>query len=288
MIDLLIAIVLSAIIPNLFKLAQKKECRQPPIITLNYLMCVVIVIANFFISKSQGAIFGVTLTDVEMNSIILSAVIGVVCGVFYYLGFYFFQKAVRQSGAALSSAFGKMGILVPIILSVIIWREYPKALAVVGICLSVFAIFFTYFDFKSFRFNQIHAVLIVLFLFGGMGDFSNKLFQKYCLQSHSMIFLFFIFVSALLASLKDMKSIKNITKNEFIIGLFLGIPNMLTATFLIRALFALPAFIVFPMFSGATIILAMLLSALFYKEIPSRKQLVAICMIIVALVMINL
>ena len=288
MIYLTLAIILSATIPNLFKLAQKKECRQPPIITFNYLMCVIIVVANLIINKSYNLIVKSNLSSVEASSILIAIIIGVACGGLYYLGFFFYQKSVRASGASLSSAFGKMGIIIPVVLSAIIWREYPTTLAIIGICLALFAIFYTYFDFKSFNFKQIHTVLLIFFLFGGLGDFSNKLFQKYCLEEHNMIFLFFIFVAALLLSLKDMRKIKKPKKEEVLIGLSLGIPNMLTAAFLIKALFVLPAFIVFPMFSGATIIMTMLISAIFYKDIPNKKQLSAILLIVVALVLINI
>ncbi len=288
MIYLILAIILSAIIPTLFKLAQKKECRQPPVITFNYIMCVIIVIASFVINKSYELFGNTGLSSMETRSILISLAIGVACGGFYYLGFYFYQKAVRVSGAALSSAFGKTGIIIPVVLSAIIWREYPTVLAVIGICLSLFAIFYTYFDFKSFSFKQIHTALIVFFAFGGLGDFSNKLFQKYCMEEHNMIFLFFIFVTALLLSLIGMKNIKKPRKEEVLIGLLLGIPNMLTASFLIKALFVLPAFVVFPMFSGGMIIMAMLLSAIFYKEMPSKKQFRAIILMVAALVLINI
>ena len=165
MLYLLMAIVCSASIPNLFKLAHKRDCRQAPIITFNYLMCVIIVVASFWFTQSAKQIFTPNMSDVARQSLITAVLIGVVCGALYYLGFYYYQKAVRVSGPALSSAVGKTGIIIPIILSVVIWCEYPSFFAIAGICLALFAIFYLYFDFKLFSFNQIHIVLIVFFLF---------------------------------------------------------------------------------------------------------------------------
>ena len=285
MLYLLGAIFCSAIIPTIFRFAQIKKCKQAPVLSFNYVMCLLIVAASYFTSKNY---LPVNISGEYGRSLILSVAIGIVCGALYYFGFFFYQKSVSVSGAAMSSAFGKMGVIIPVALSAVFWKEYPTWFAAIGIALALCAVALSYFDFKSFSFTKLHLVLIVFFFIGGLADFTNKIFQKYCLAQHEMFFLFFVFLSALIFSLKETISDKKPDKKEILIGLSLGIPNMLTAFFIIRALYLLPAFIVFPMFSGGTILLALILSLILYKDMPSKKQIISIFMIVVALIMLNI
>jgi drug/metabolite transporter (DMT)-like permease len=248
-------------------------------------MCLIAVLVGFFISNPD---IRLTFSGEYVKSLALSAAIGSACGMLYYFGFFFYQKAVRISGAAMSSAFGKIGIIIPILLSAVIWKEYPALLAVAGIVLALMAILVNYFDFKSFNFNNLHPVLIIFSIVSGLGSLANKVFQKYCLTEHEFIFMFFIFVSALLLSLKATLREKKPDRHEVLTGLMLGIPNTLTSFFLIRALFSLPAYIVFPMSSAGGIVFALVFSLIFFKDKPTKKQAVTIAMIAAALVMINI
>ena len=218
----------------------------------------------------------------------IAATIGILCGGLYYLGFVFYQKSVRASGVAMSSAFGKMGVIVPVLLSAAVWREYPTIMAVAGILVALFAVFLSFFELKSFSFKNLHSVLLIFFLVGGLGDFSNKVFQKYCLAEHEFVFLFFIFGTALLFSLKPTIKEKKPAPKEILLGVALGIPNMLTSFFLIRSLYALPAYVVFPTFSGGTIVFSLILSLVIYKDKLSARQLISIALIAIAMVLINI
>ena len=285
MLYLLGAIICGAAIPTIFRWAHIKNLRQAPVLTFNYIMCLIAVIAGFFITNPD---ISLTFSGAQGKSLALPAVIGVICGVSYFYGFFFYQKAVRASGAAMSSAFEKIGIVIPILLSAAIWKEYPAFLAVAGIVLAIAAILVNYFDFKSFNFSSLHAVLILLSVVSGLSSFINKVFQRYCLAEHEFIFMFFIFVSALMLSLRETLKDKRPDRGEMLTGLLLGIPNMLASFILIRALFSLPAYIVFPMFSAGAIVLALVFSLIFFKDRPTKKQAVSIAMIAAALVLINI
>ena len=196
MLYLFLAIISSAAIPMFFRLAQIKKCRQEPVLTFNYIVCILFVVVLFLIS---GGSVDITFSGETGQSLMLAAAIGIVCGGLYYLGFVFYQKSVRASGVAMSSAFGKMGVIVPVLLSAIVWREYPTIMAVVGILAALFAVFLSFFELKSFSFKNLHSVLLIFFLVGGLGDFSNKVFQKYCMaRARVCVLVFHIWHSAAL------------------------------------------------------------------------------------------
>jgi drug/metabolite transporter (DMT)-like permease len=55
----------------------------------------------------------------------LTVIMGGVNGALYLLGFVLLQYNTRKNGVVLSSVFIKLGLLVPMVLSVFLFREIP-------------------------------------------------------------------------------------------------------------------------------------------------------------------
>jgi multidrug transporter EmrE-like cation transporter len=70
-------------------------------------------------------------------------------------------------------------------------------------------------------------------------------------------------------------------------GALIGIPNFFSAKLLLMALGQLPAVIVYPTFSVATILAVTLIGVLFFKEKLRKLQWAALTVILTALVMLN-
>ena len=75
---------------------------------------------------------------------------------------------------------------------------------------------------------------------------------------------------------------------EVLFGILIGIPNYFSARFLLQSLNALPAIIVYPTYSVATIVVVSLAGVCFFRERLGRRQKVAILAILAALVLLNL
>ncbi|WP_413228408.1 SMR family transporter [Clostridium sp. CS001] len=217
--------------------------------------------------------------------------LGVIGGVFFFLSFVYYQKSVRENGAALSGTFGKLGILVPMIFSVVIWREIPGLMQWIGIFMALFSILFVNLSSKKDTVNNrsITLTLILLFIFGGMAEFQNKLFQQYALTAYKDVFLFFTFVIAFFLSLYFViKSKQKIMKKDLLIGFLVGIPNLFSSYFLIMALNSISTSIAFPIYSAGSIIFISLGEVILYKEKLSKKNQFAILVVILALTLINI
>ena len=65
-------------------------------------------------------------------------------------------------------------------------------------------------------------------------------------------------------------------------------PNYFSARFLLLSLSAVPAVIAYPSYSVGTIVLIALVGKVFFKERLSRRQLVAMGVILAALILLNL
>jgi len=283
MIDLILAIIFSAMIPVLLKYAHKRDLADEVILTFNYVIALIfsLILMMFKIDSYKVLL----IQDSDINKLI---VIGLLTGLAYYGAFYFYQKSVKDNGVSLSIAVGKMGIIIPMLLSLFLWKEIPETIQWMGIIISMIAIGIINISPKEFKGAKFKTSLLLFFVIGGLGDFFNKLFQVSVGSAYKDLFLVVVFGSALVASLFMTIKHKNITKMSILFGIMVGLPNMLTAFYLISALSKMNATVVFPMYSGGAIMLSMLWSMFAFGEKLKMKEIAGIIMILIALILINL
>ena len=132
-------------------------------------------------------------------------------------------------------------------------------------------------------------LLLLLLLGGGSGDAMAKIFETWGDPSLASHFLLYTFLTALILCLALMKyKQQRIGRAELLFGLAIGIPNFFSAKFLLAALNSLPAVIVYPTYSVATMLVVTLAGALFFREKLNRNQWLALVIILLALVFLNI
>jgi drug/metabolite transporter (DMT)-like permease len=301
MIYLILAIVSSSLISIIFKYTEDSKSNRYAINTFNYIIATSISfvmlkdfkIFRFDWFKTLFQEMKPVLNDEALfskdASMAWAVIIGLVTGVLYYLGFYLYQYNVKHNGAGLSTTFMRLGILVPTILSMILFKEMPNAFQIIGILLAVTGIIIVNSSMKSKLVRQINFGLLLLFFVGGIADFNAKIYQNYALSKYESLFVFYIFFTALLISL-FMLWYKNrsIRKVDVMAGLIVGIPNQLTSVFLLKALAVYPASLVFPIFSSGTILFVNLVSILLFKTKLNKKQYLAMGIILLSLIFLNI
>lgn len=301
MIYLFIAILCSASIALIFKFSENNNLNRYVVTSFNYLtafsISIIIILfnlnifhdlnGNFFneffrvFVKSEG-------TFSNLSSLIWAFIIGNIAGVFFFLAFYLYQKCIRENGVSLSGAFSKLGILLPVFLSIIFWKEYPNNIQAVGITLSILSIIIVNIPSKGENF-KLNYLLILLFVFGGFAEFSNKLFQNYALVIYKEVFLFFVFFSAFWISLLfAFKSTKIIKKKDVLTGIIVGIPNLFSSFFLILSLQEINTSIAFAAYTSGSILLINIFGILLFKEKLKKNELISIFLIIFALTFMNI
>lgn len=223
------------------------------------------------------------------SSLIWAFVVGVPSGILFFLAFIYYQKGINENGAGLAGAFSKIGILIPMSVSIVLWNEIPTAPQSIGIALSLISILMVNISFRQFSLDELRLTLLALFLFSGLAEFSNKVFQKYGAIEHKLVFLFFVFFTAFLISAVFLLwRRKKPEPGATITGFLVGLPNLFCAYFLILALDEIKASVVFPIYTATTIVLINLGSYVIFKERLKRKEKLSVGLTIVALVLINL
>lgn len=303
MLHLLAAIACSTAIALILKHGEERNHQRFVILSANYLTATVV---SLFLVLRKGLFRYIPMGSFQElfaqlqeghttdgflghgSTALWALVIGVPTGVLYFLGFYYYQRSVKESGVGMAGSYAKMGILVPMILSVLFWREYPTGIQWAGMALALAAIATSNLRFSGGRnpFREARPVLLLLFLSCGISEFTNKLYQRYGMIEMKDLFLFCLFFTALLVSLFKVRGRPK--ASEVITGLAVGVPNFFASFFLINALSQLPAAVVFPAYSSGSIALICLGGRFMYGERLSRREMVAVALTMTALLLINL
>ncbi|MBU2515297.1 DMT family transporter [bacterium] len=302
---LFLTIICSSAIGLSFKYSEKNYMHRYTITTANYVTAsaigLILVIKNGLIipegSLSAEQFFEEFSRVVSLNSGVLSVtgswiwslLVGILNGVFFLFALIVFQKSIGENGIALSAMSSRLGVLIPMSISIILWNELPNRFQVFGIILAICSIVLVNLNFNQGRSGNVKPSLIMLFIFAGGGIFCNKLFQKYALLQYKNLFLFFVFTTALLISLYFLRTKhEQANRNDILVGIVVGVFNLLSNYFMILALNELKASVVFPITSAGAIIMMTLGGWLFFKEHLRPKDLVAVIMTLFALVLINI
>ncbi|HPQ40255.1 MAG TPA: hypothetical protein PLV45_07755 [bacterium] len=304
MIFVILAICCSASIALIFKSSETRGRNRYAVTAMNYLTATAVsagMIAQSGLSlnlppsfrDAAAAISAAIRTNHRLTSpetgLIWAITAGLVAGMIFFAAFIAYQVSVNRHGASISGAYAKIGILVPMILSLVIWRQYPTAVQWAGILAAVAAMILVNIDSLSLQRTRVKWSLLLLFLFGGLAEFSNKLFQNYGMQEQKPVFLLAVFGSALICSTAVMvQRHRRIRHTDLLTGIAVGIPNLFSSFFLIRGLESVPAGVAFPVFGAGTIAVVNLGGYAVFGEVLTRKEWVAMVFIGVSLMLVNL
>ena len=278
MIFLLLAVCSSSMVAIMMRVSSDRISANLSMLATNYLICSLLGLAY--------AGFDVVALSIPGFSVTLW--LGLVSGVLYLAGFVAFQTNTRKYGIVLSSVFMKLGLLVPIVMSVLFFREMPSFTQITGFGIAVFAIVLINWS-KEENGKRFGIGLIVMLLLSGGADAMAKIFETFGPESLSQQYLFYTFATAfvlcliLVAQKREKPGFM-----EFLCGTLIGVPNFFSAKFLLGALGQLPAVVVYPTFSVGTLLIVTLSGVVVFKERLRKVQWFALVAIIGALILLNI
>jgi len=277
MIYLLLAVLSSTAISVLMRLSTGKVRANRSMLVVSYLVCAVLsaVYADFQLFSPQADGFAFTL------------LLGIASGGVYLGGFMMLQANTRKNGIVLTSVFMKLGLLVPMALSVLCFGETPTWLQITGFVIAVGAI--VLINLKKEPGSRFGFGLILLLLLSGSCDAAAKIFSLYGpaqLESQYLFYTFFVAFALCLIPAFYNKEKPGLT--ELLFGICIGVPNFFSSKFLLAALAQLPAVVVCPSFSAGTLLLITLTGVMAFRERLRAVQWVAVAAIFIALILLNI
>lgn len=275
---LLLAIFCSAMISITMRLSDGKVKSRFSMLAVNYLVCGILgaLYADFSRFSTSMAGFGITVGLALANGAMLLG------------GLILLQICTRKNGVVLSSLFMKLGLLVPFAVSILFFEEMPTWLQVVGFGVSIGAI--AVFNLKKEADgNRFGISLILLLLLNGGVDTAIKTFEALgpaALSDHFLCLSFsvaFVLCMGLVLAKRERPDGK-----ALLYGGMIGIVNFFSSKFVLAALMQIPAVVLFPTYSVATMLVVTLCGVIFFKERLEKRQWLAFAGVIVALVLLNI
>lgn len=271
----------SVLIAHLLKVSESKGLNTVRVLTINYMIAAVA--AFMFSDLSQLPLAGVELVPV----LILAMLVGVI----FILNFFVYSKSVYQNGIGISIAVMRVSLIIPVLLSTLIYGELISNSQITGVLLVFLILFLLIPDKKGWFKGPLKAgsYLLILFVGTGIGDSSLKVFEMEFLQIlPKELFMGFVFLTSFFCGAVVLLRNRawHFQKREIAIGSMIGIPNLLTSVFLISALQLMNGAIVFSAVNLITVAAGTLLGVLYWKDRFLSSQWLGIFLTIVALLLL--
>jgi len=286
MFNLILAIIASSLVSIMMRVGEGRAKNNISMLSVNYFLCMILAIIYTGVGNLMQTGEGLG-TAIGLGSI---------NGFFYIASLILFQNSVKKNGVVLSSIFMKLGIMMPLIISILLFGEMPTVVQIIGFVIAVTAIVIINMkekeenvtNHKTNRTSPVKLGLILVLVGCGMADGMSKIYQELGTREFEELFLVCTFVIAFILSVLFVKYKKQkYTSNEILYGILLGVPNYYSARFLLKALGEIPVVVAYPTFSIGTIAVITLTGVFAFKEKLTIRQMFAVGLIAVAVVLLN-
>jgi drug/metabolite transporter (DMT)-like permease len=277
---LLLTILCSTGIALILKYSDTKSGEPIVLLAGNYLIASLIALT--FLIFNESKLF-------SLQTLIFGAGLGLL----FVLSFFAFARAISFAGTGLATTSSRLSVMIPILLSIIIYDEVPNAFHFIGFFLALITFVLFYFSVKKNHKAGEGALkylfLLAVFIGIGINDFAMKVFKSWRPAQEEPFFVLFIFSSAFIYSTAYIIIGKiKVTRHTAKWGLVLGVPNVLSTFFLLGALSLLPAILVYPIMNVGIIVFTTLLAFVIWKEKLNRWGVLALTSGLLAILFLSL
>lgn len=281
MLYLLLAIACSTLITIIMRMSERHVKNEMGMFMANYAVCIVL----SFLYMPKGTVDFVS----GMSGGSLALWLGVVSGILYLTNFVFMKRNMIRNGIVLTSTFMKLGVLVPTLMAVLVFREMPKGTQMIGFGFALVGILVMYFEKQALKESDSILWLLLLLFVSGLTDSMANVFEKFGQEADKDAYLLITFAVAFVcAGGLTVKGNERVRCKDLIAGAMIGIPNYYSARFLLASLSRLNAVLVYPMYSVATIIAVTITGICIFKESISKKKRYALLVIAFAMIFLNI
>ncbi len=292
MVYLFLSICCSLAIASIFKVNESRSWDRVVLLTANY--WVATILAGCVLWSGEGLAVGWRTPTPEFWGLAL-----ITGGLF--IGTYFVLSwATNVAGMGLATGVMRVSVVIPVIVSWIVWRERPSSPQMIGLILASIA-FFCIAARRSSAVEEpstrhpiaVFAVLVLLFLSGGVVDTCMKAFDEvFAGRFRETYFLMLVYTVAAaigtgIAGWRYGRGESLPTRGVVRWGMLLGLCNYGATLFFLRAVARLEAPFVFPANSISIVLGAALIGVYAWKERLSRLNWIGLGLAAVALVLLR-
>lgn len=281
MIYLLLTLLGSCGISYGFKLASIKKTDQDYIVFFNYLTAFLGMMVYCLLGQ-KGRI-----ADLKNGPMILLAI---ALMLFMFSNLAGNNASTDKNGINSTTFFNRIGFLPCILLSAVIWKDLPDIWQIIGMVILVGSLMFMLKDMKHVKSENLWMLFSLTFT-SGMVSLLNIVYGKYFSGEMEALFLTAVFfLAAVLAAvvlLEKGKILWKCGKNDFSVGIFIGLSNIFTTLFMLKSYTAVSANIVAPTTAAGNMIFAAVIGKVMFKEEVNKNTVIALVMAIASVILVN-
>ncbi len=281
MIYLLLTLLGSCGISYGFKLASIKKTDQDYIVFFNYLTAFLGMMVYCLLGQ-KGRI-----ADLKNGPMILLAI---ALMLFMFSNLAGNNASTDKNGINSTTFFNRIGFLPCILLSAVIWKDLPDIWQIIGMVILVGSLMFMLKDMKHVKSENLWMLFSLTFT-SGMVSLLNIVYGKYFSGETEVLFLTAVFfLAAVLAAVVLLEKGKipwKCGKNDFSVGIFIGLSNIFTTLFMLKSYTAVSANIVAPTTAAGNMIFAAVIGKVMFKEEVNKNTVIALVMAIASVILVN-
>lgn len=268
-------------IAHLLKVGEVKKLRTFNTLTVNYLVAGIFAISwGWYRNK---------MTDLTSEFFLL--LFCLIVGLFFISNFVAYSKSVHKNGVGVTITAMRLSLLIPVLLSVILYKEYLNTLEIVGV-LIVFSALVLLVPRRSGGYSEAMGagwLLLIIFILSGFADASLKVYQEeFSMHLNELTFMGLIFAGAFLigGTVCIFRKGPLITAPEAKLGALIGIPNLYSSIFLIYALSEISGAIAYPLVNILNVAGGTALGIFLWGDIISTKQWIGLGLALTAILLL--
>lgn len=272
----------SVLIAHFLKVAEFKNLDTVRVLTLNY------AVAALIAFLTSGSLFKSGLMQsLPAEALILAAIVGF----FFIANFFIYSKSVFYNGVGVSIAAMRISLLIPVLLSTLWYFELLTSAQWTGVVIVFVTLFLLLPNKRKMLREPFSAawLLVLLFLGTGIGDASLKVYEvEFSRLINKQFFMALVFLTSFLIGLAVIAFRKKwtYTRQEIVLGIAIGIPNLYTTIFLIEALERMNGAVVYSGVNILTVLGGTLLGLVRWGDRLSRVQWGGIFLTVIAIVLL--
>jgi drug/metabolite transporter (DMT)-like permease len=253
---------------------------------------VVVAFVNYAAGAVMAAAYWALFADAPLQLSMSTVYAGMFAGIAWVVGLIAIMVSIKETGVALTTAISRLSVIVPIAACVLLWDEHLIGMEIAGVLLAVLAVLLLSGRAAS-RGGKVTAMgvilLVFLFISQAAAQISMKIKDEYSPKEEITAFMMVLFVTAaVLTGLLVFIGKKKLSRSNLLFGCALGLPNVLSGSFLLEAFQEVKGTIVYPVTSAGSVLLLALLGVFLWKEKLGRRAVAGILLTIAALVLINI
>lgn len=284
MIYIILSIIINALLFIIFKLFKRFNVNTFQAILFNYIFAFILAMSS---SKSDYGMAEIPQQNWFFGACIL--------GFLFISIFNVMANTVQKMGLSVTAIAGKMSVVIPIIVGLIVYKESLGAFKLIGILFALVAVFLASIK-EDVKLNKEYIYLpVILFLGSGILDALLKYFEKQSVSDNETatytgtIFFIAFILGIIRVIFQTIKSKFKFQLKNLIAGIVLGVPNYYSIFFLLKALKTndLESSTVFTINNVGIVLFSTIVGLLLFQEKLSKRNIIGVFFAMCAIVLMT-